>query len=272
MIKLTKYIRINVLTIILFAVCAALHTLPLLCVTYAVMLIHETAHALAAVCIGLKISYITLYPFGVNLKLKNKIVYSLAEEIILYISGPLSNVIIALIVMLIYSFYPSDILKFLYVCNITLFAVNMLPAMPLDGGIILKKILSRAIGEERAVLMMKIFSAACCGALLLIGIRVLYETRFNFSVLLFALMMTGNIFTQSEKYDAELVRELMFYRRKKKNKVKHIIVTDTLEKREIAKKLDKRAYNVIYITDASGKILDILTEKQLINSLTDGET
>ena len=54
----------------------------MLCVTYAVMILHELAHCLAAVCIGLKISHIDFYPFGVNLKLKNKFVYSLADEII----------------------------------------------------------------------------------------------------------------------------------------------------------------------------------------------
>ena len=46
----------------------------MLCVTYVVMILHELAHCLAAVCIGLKISHIDFYPFGVNLKLKNKLV------------------------------------------------------------------------------------------------------------------------------------------------------------------------------------------------------
>ena len=51
----------------------------MLCVTYAVMILHELAHCLAAVCTD-KISHIDFYPFGVNLKLKNKFVYSLADE------------------------------------------------------------------------------------------------------------------------------------------------------------------------------------------------
>lgn len=80
MIKITKYLRVNVLTITLFVFCIIFNKVDMLCVTYAVMILHELAHCLAAVCIGLKISHIDFYPFGVNLKLKNKLVYSLADE------------------------------------------------------------------------------------------------------------------------------------------------------------------------------------------------
>ena len=82
MIKITKYLRVNVLTIALFVFCIIFNKADMLCVTYAVMILHELAHCLAAVCIGLKISHIDFYPFGVNLKLKNKLVYSLANDII----------------------------------------------------------------------------------------------------------------------------------------------------------------------------------------------
>ena len=71
LIKITKYLRVNVLTIALFAFCFIFNKADMLCVTYTVMILHELAHCLAAVCIGLKISHIDFYPFGVNLKLKN---------------------------------------------------------------------------------------------------------------------------------------------------------------------------------------------------------
>ena len=112
------------------------------------MTVHELAHTAAAAAIGLRISHITFFPFGVNLKLKNKIVGSLADEIILYASGPLINAVFALLAMLLYKRFPIYKLQYIYILNTALFIVNLLPAMPLDGGIILKKILDFTFESE----------------------------------------------------------------------------------------------------------------------------
>lgn len=68
-------------------------------------------------------------------------VYSVVDDVILYISGPLINIILSLISLLAYTKYPREEIYMFYINNIALFAVNMLPAMPLDGGMILKKYL-----------------------------------------------------------------------------------------------------------------------------------
>jgi stage IV sporulation protein FB len=231
------------------------------------MLLHEAAHLIAALCIGLKVSHIKLQPFGVNLKLKNKIVFSLADEIILYISGPLFNAVAAIAAAAVNRAYPFAWAEFLYITNIMLFAMNMLPALPLDGGIILKKILARAIGEKKSMNIMRKITVIISLMLAACGAYVLFITKMNFSVLLFSLIMAGNALSQGEKYDADFVRELMFYSKKKKDKIKHI-VTRERDCSVLAENLDKNRYTVIYITDENGKIEDILTEEGIINSLT----
>ena len=159
MIKITNYLRVNVLTIALFVFCIIFNKADMLCVTYAVMILHELAHCLAAVCIGLKISHIDFYPFGVNLKLKNKLVYSLADEMILYFSGPFCNILFALIAMIVYSRYPNESVKFFYISNTMLFCMNMIPSVPLDGGILLKKIIAYRLGYNSANKIMTVISA-----------------------------------------------------------------------------------------------------------------
>ena len=205
MIKITKYLRVNVLTIALFVFCIIFNKADMLCVTYAVMILHELAHCLAAVCIGLKISHIDFYPFGVNLKLKNKLVYSLADEMILYFSGPFCNILFALIAMIVYSRYPNESVKFFYISNTMLFCMNMIPSVPLDGGILLKKIIAYRLGYNSANKIMTVISAVFSAMIMGLGIYVMYITKFNFSVLLFSALMIGNIFTQSEKYNVDLI-------------------------------------------------------------------
>ncbi|MCH5210319.1 MAG: site-2 protease family protein [Oscillospiraceae bacterium] len=269
MIKLTKYLRVNILTIIMFTVCVIFHYPAIFYITYAVMFLHEMAHCIAAVCIGLKIDYIVFLPFGVNLRLKNKMVFSLADEVILYISGPLCNVVFALLAAVICKKYNYEIFRMFYISNIVLFLINMLPALPLDGGIILRRFLMSRYGYKSAMRIMKFITAIVAAWLIFLGVGAVMKIRFNFSLLLFAMLLVGNIFTQREKYDVDFVRELMFHKKKNKRKIHHLVVNDGSDPREIADKFSAGSYNIIYLTDSEGKISDTLTETQVINQLMD---
>ena len=267
MIHLGKHIYINPLTIILFVFCFVTRRAGILSAAYAVMTVHELAHLAAALAIGLKPSHISFHPFGVNLRLKNKIVYSLADEIILYASGPLCNIVLALGAAVVFPYFPHEELRMFYAGNILLFCVNMLPITPLDGGMILKKILSRRFGSRKAAKAVRIVSALLTFALIVLGVYVVYITKLNFSVLFFAVFLAGNIFTQSEKYNVDLIKELMYYKNKPRNRVRLIIADDDEEPLKIAERLVPDRYSVIYVTDKSGKIKEILTETQIIEKI-----
>lgn len=62
---------------------------------------------------------------------------------------------------------------------------------------------------------MTVISAVFSAMIMGLGIYVMYITKFNFSVLLFSALMIGNIFTQSEKYNVDLTKTLMFNNKKK---------------------------------------------------------
>ena len=269
MIKLTEYVRIHALTVAMFSVCILLHYPSVFYITSAVMLLHELAHCAAAVCIGLKVEYIAFYPFGVNLRLKNKIVRSLADEVILYISGPALNALIALCAAFICKRYNYEIFRMFYISNIMLFLMNMLPAIPLDGGIILRRILIDFLGYRRAYGVMRCVSAVISFGLAAMGAYVFVKSGFNFSLLLFASLIMGNMFTQSEKYDVDFVRGMMFGKRKNRRRVCHILADEDSTPREIASRFSARRYNVVYLTDSDGKITKTLTETEVINHLMD---
>lgn len=267
MITITKYLRVNILTIALFVFCIIFNKINVLCITYAVMILHELAHCLAALCIGLKISHIDFYPFGVNLKLKNKLVYSIADEMILYFSGPFCNIVFALAAIIIYSHYPYDNIKYFYVSNIMLFCMNMIPSMPLDGGILLKKIIAYRLGYNSANKIMTVISGLFSAMIMGLGIYVMYITKFNFSVFLFSVLMIGNVFTQSEKYNVDLTKTFMFNNKKKKS-VRHIVIENECDYHDIVDKFIPKDYNMVYILNDDGKVQDILTETEVIDKLT----
>lgn len=270
-IKLCKWLYINPLTIVLFILCFITRKLELLAITYAVMLAHELAHLSAALAIGLKPSYIAIQPFGVNLKLKNRLVYSLADEMILYLAGPLVNAVLSLSATILRAYMPSVWLDDFIIKNLALFLMNLLPVVPLDGGIIIKKIMMHRMGYQKANRMMRLISTLLTTAMVLFGIYLVYRTAFNFSVLFLCVFLLANIFTQKEKYNIDFIRELMFFKEKcrdyQNKKVTLLVRKKGDDIRKIAERFTSGNYYIIYFLDKNGQIDDIVTETELIQRM-----
>lgn len=58
-------------------------------------------------------------------------------------------------------------------CSLVLTVINFLPAVPLDGGLILRAVLARFVGEEKAMFVSVVVSMALMGVMIVIGIVVL---------------------------------------------------------------------------------------------------
>lgn len=228
-----------------------------LCCAYLSMLLHETAHLCAALYLGLRISYFALYPFGVNLKLKNKMVASMSDAMILYLSGPAVNIIIAFTARIIGS-------TFLYRMNIMLFVMNILPVMPLDGGCLMKKQLSGKLGTDRAVYIMRVISVFIALVMAAAGGYAIYKTGYNYSMLMLAVFMLGNLFTQKEKYNVNYLTELMFYRNKPLKKAKLIAVDEGADDRDTVKHFLPGRYGIVCRIDKNGKICGFSSEREII--------
>lgn len=90
--------------------------------------LHEIGHIAALMLVGGKVSRLTLSFYGLALKYDTKL--SNIREIIVILFGPLVNLILYIIL-------KDDI-------NLILFALNILPIYPLDGGRIIKILLPDA--------------------------------------------------------------------------------------------------------------------------------
>ena len=260
MIKLSKFLYIHFTTILLFGVCYFNRNLELLAISYTSIFLHEIAHCIAAQIIGLKISHIVMYPFGVNLKLKNTLVYSIWDEIILYLSGPLINAIIS--VLALPSLKYGNLWKVLYWNNIMLFLFNLLPIIPMDGGIILKKVLIRRIGYKLSEKVLSIISVVLIFLLLVCELILIVYNYFNFTLIFVCIFLFANIFTNKEKYHIDYIKEMMFCREKnnfKIKKVKCILIKSDTDYKELLKSFSQGSSYIIMKEDATGKIKEILT-------------
>lgn len=126
------------------------------------VVLHELGHAAVARRFGVETREIVLYPIGGVARLDR--IPSGKAELLIALAGPLVNLVLAgmLVAWLVVrqvqvSFSPEDLLGGqapvvwqLLTANLTLFFFNLVPAFPMDGGRILRAILSMYAGQEKA--------------------------------------------------------------------------------------------------------------------------
>ena len=139
-----------------------LPAVALVSATFGCVLLHELGHALAARQFGIATQDITLYPIGGVARL-HQLPRAPGAELVIALAGPAVNVAIAVVlgVALIASsvvpHHPAswvagglELLSDLQGINLLLAVFNLLPAFPMDGGRVLRALLSLAMGRGRA--------------------------------------------------------------------------------------------------------------------------
>ena len=259
MIKLSKHFYIHWLTVALFAGAYITRTLGATAAVYAVMLMHELAHTAAAAYLKLGISHIAMYPFGATLKIRSRMLCSLADAVILYLSGPLINATAALLCAVF------DRKGLFYYNNIFLFILNILPVLPLDGGQLAEYILSSKFGYKNAAVCLKIsaiiFSCLFASAFWLYG-------SFNLNTVTFCLFIIGGIFTQKAKYSRDFLRELSFAGKGRDCVHSDLFVAkQDYPPRQLIRRFNPSKGAVVVFTDEKGKILRAATDTEIVSEI-----
>lgn len=235
------------------------------------VLLHELGHALSALRYGIHTHDITLLPIGGVARLE-RIPEKPLQELIVAAAGPAVNVFIALIIALILlitggfpaDFDPAliqdkDLLLNLLIVNISLVIFNLIPAFPMDGGRMLRALMSLRIRRDKATAY-----AALLGQLLAIGFMVL--GFFYNPVLLFIGVF---IFMGARQESAYVKRTEQF----KRVRVEEIMDTSfpTLQETESIKaaidKLIHSGRSDFLVLDEQGEMKGILTRDNLLQGI-----
>jgi len=169
------------------------------------VLLHELGHALVAKRFGIATRDITLYPFGGVASILSQ--PTPKSELIVAIAGPIVNLIIALAVYPWISIpdltLPGEIeiplpVRFFFT-NLALAIFNLLPALPMDGGRILRACLSLSSVKEPTKIAARISQILCIG-LAICGYYFEQPMLFVISVVIFLGAMQEHI-----RYEAKTI-------------------------------------------------------------------
>lgn len=155
---------------------------------YAILMIfafiHELGHLVCGLILGFKPNSIKINPFGFqiefntyvedyNYKIKNGNELCI-KKIVIAIAGPVINLLIAMLCLVIPidSVIEKDVIIY---ANLLLAIFNLIPIYPLDGGRIIKEIISIIKGRKKAYeLTSKISKTTIIVLTIIVSITILY--------------------------------------------------------------------------------------------------
>lgn len=141
---------------------AAIDAVVFLLAVFACVLAHEFGHVFAARRFGIPTRDITLLPIGGVASIE-RMPEKPGQELVIAIAGPAVNVVIAAVLLIFFGADLSrerlatavaeqqlDLVTRLAVVNIMLVLFNLIPAFPMDGGRVLRALLSYRLDRARA--------------------------------------------------------------------------------------------------------------------------
>jgi hypothetical protein len=166
-------------------------------------MIHEASHFLACVVLKVKAEKIRFMPYGVNLVTED--ILNPVHAMIISASGPVVSGLIALFLSGCKRYY----LHFFAISNLGVFALNVFPALPLDGGVFVKNMISYAKGYISAhrwsIELTRITAFVFC----IFGIIFVILSKYNISLLVISSFLLYNLKEERKKlirlYGATLI-------------------------------------------------------------------
>lgn len=258
----------------LIALFAATGLLNKVLLVFSGVLFHELAHMLMAIGLGYKVRQVELLPFGAVARIDNLADAGATSEIMIAAAGPLVSMALA---VLCYSSSKEvgswqNICQFYGEINLMLALFNLLPALPLDGGRILRALLSRRRDYREATAIVVTITYGIVGMLLLLaGIVYWLDNSINVTMLIAAvfLLLTARTETNLAGFramrilaakKAELIgRQIM--------PTSHLTALENAVLGDLIRRFGLEEYYIVHIVDRNFRLCRVLTETEVWEGL-----
>lgn len=147
-------------------------------VLFAAVLLHELSHLAAMLCFHSPPERFTVSALGCRLQKRPQCTLSYGRNAVISLAGPIGNLVVF---ASLFALGHGD--TYFAMCNLTLFALHILPIEPLDGGMALHYFLDSLLSKHTADKITTAVSLIFLFPISLLGFAVLLNTRYNFTLL-----------------------------------------------------------------------------------------
>lgn len=242
-------------------------------ILFTIVSLHEGAHALVARGLGLQVMEIELFPFGGVARLEEALELDPQAEKHVALAGPLFNFVLAGGALALYmnQVWVSEGLLFFVRLNLILGFFNLLPALPLDGGRILRAGLAPSLGFQKATAFSLKLSRALALALLLAGGLLLFLDYRDISLIFAGLFLLYAVHKENKNFMFQFVRYLVRKREDMEEKgalpAAYIVAVEDASLKEILHLFSPRKYHLILVLDRSMRVLGEVSETEIIEKV-----
>ena len=261
-------IRINLFFLLLCALYIALGLTTEVLLIFGAVLVHEISHAVMALVLGVKVTEIEILPFGGQAKIEDFTSLEPDYEIYIALVGPIVSLSLAGIFYFLQAHITSPYLPLFININLFLGVFNLCPALPMDGGRILRALLSQAIGYKKATGKAAALGKLIAVIFILIGLYQVYFQKSGANYVVIGILL----FWAARREGQMLVYGFMRYLVNKKGDLsKHGVLPaqqiisreDTLLKK-ILESTRPSYYLVVVAVDEADHLIGMRSEAELI--------
>lgn len=229
--------------------------LPTLIFGYASVFIHEMIHLVTLHLLNEKAEEICLDIWGMHLKIKST--HDTKKALLIWSSGPLFSLFLSGVL------FHLGMYNYFSYANLCVGIVNLLPILPLDGGMLLYIFMSHFFGTLNSDAIMRKISFFICTASLFTCLFCLVEGIMNLSFFIFSVML---ILGQRRRRAISVIRcgEVLSGKPNKSKRIKVVFMDSTDDFMKVLKMISPR-YTLFIAVFENEKFLGFLTQEDFLN-------
>jgi len=160
------------------------------------VILHEGAHMAMCRLIGIPVLGVKPLPWGITATAP--LMYEPHSQLIVSVAGPMFNFFLLVFSPLVKNFFGAETAELFVLANLADGILNLIPALPLDGGIILKSFLCSRFGFVRGFEYMLRVTGGVGFLLMIFGIQMFAVTGYNISYFVAGVFIVFNLRHEKE--------------------------------------------------------------------------
>jgi stage IV sporulation protein FB len=244
--------------------------------TIPALILHEWAHIIAAAALGMTITEMELFPFGCAAKMQC-FAMSRAKEIIVAAAGPAANMLAACAVFIIDRYYESFAISGkLISANLAIATINLLPALPLDGGRIARAAFASFMGFRRATKFMSLLGVFFAAIIVAVGVIAAVQGTFNPSFFVMGFFLCLSSIKEMKSAPYTLIRDLSGKRQRMDSRktitINRFAAMQGEKVSDIMREFEAGKYNIVTVLDKNMGVVGELDERQILDGMMEKGT